>query len=170
VPILSTIFGRLRSLFGGGASTAGSGIAPPDVTQVAAAAAPLRVGYTGRAGLGGEELEQTDVDLFLRGELVQFADSSWIRYSRYYPERQELEIGLLNGKSCHGLVASQVPPELALRWAQAASKGSLWWQEFFVAGKGAGRGMNRKTHRPIRWLAWAAVAISLWQAAAIMAA
>jgi hypothetical protein len=108
--------------------------------------------FTGRAGLGGEQLDQEDEDLFVRGELALFLDSSWLSYAKYYPLENELEVGILKPVNCTGLVASQVNEELARSFAAAPSKGSWWWHYVFVAGEGAGRGMNRKTHRPCKWL------------------
>lgn len=103
--------------------------------------------------LGGEELEQGDADRFVAGQLVLFLDeSSWLRYAKYYPEAQELEVGLIaggpDGVNCQGMVASAVGRELAVLFARARSKGTWWWDYVFVRGKGN----KGKTQRPVRRL------------------
>lgn len=137
---------------GGAGLVQAPGIPKPTPAQIATAANPLKAGFTGRGGLGGEELEQTDVDLFVAGELALILDSSWLSYAKYHPAAQELEVGIMHAVHCRGLVASSMTAEHARSFAQSPSKGSWWWQHVFVAGEGAGRGWDRKTHVPVRWL------------------
>jgi hypothetical protein len=147
------LFDALKSLLGiTDLVSPGQGIAKPTAVQIATAAAGPQAGFTGRAGLGGEAVEQSDVDLFVGGEMALILDSSWLSYAKYYPAAEELEVGISTPVNCQGLVASNTNAALARRFAESPSKGSIWWSEFFVAGKGCGTGMTRKTHRPIRWL------------------
>jgi hypothetical protein len=168
---LGFLWTGLQQLFGGGRTVprptaaqlrqaAGLPVALP-VTAANAVDAPRAVGvqagpgftgFTGREELGGEALAEGDAELFIHGEMVLHLDSSWLAYARYFPAAEELEVGLLSGGACRGLVVSQFPMQLALQFAQASSKGRFWWDFVFIRGKGSGIGMNRKTRLPVRWL------------------
>ena len=84
-------------------------------------------------GTGGETLEGIDLDSFIKGEQIQFVDSSWLSWIKYNPSGYYLQIAIQGG----GIyTVGNISPLEALDFAQAPSKGRWFWDNIAVRGEG----------------------------------